>query len=68
VLRPIVSGSNRSLKAPWIVKLLDTHAWLRRWPAQFIGIGLRPEHVQSPDDSCRLRSEALVTQEDRQSG
>jgi 2-polyprenyl-6-methoxyphenol hydroxylase-like FAD-dependent oxidoreductase len=68
VLRPIVSGGNRSLKVPWIVKLLDTHAWLRRWPAQFIGVGPRPEHVQSPDDSFRLRSEALVTQEDRQSG
>jgi 2-polyprenyl-6-methoxyphenol hydroxylase-like FAD-dependent oxidoreductase len=51
VLRPIVAGGNRSLKVPWIVKLLNNHAWLRRWPAQFIGLGLRPERVRSPHES-----------------
>jgi 2-polyprenyl-6-methoxyphenol hydroxylase-like FAD-dependent oxidoreductase len=49
VLRPIVSGGNRVLKAPWVVKLLDRNAWLRRWPAQIIGLGVRPEHVRSPE-------------------
>jgi 2-polyprenyl-6-methoxyphenol hydroxylase-like FAD-dependent oxidoreductase len=49
VLRPIVSGGNRVLKAPWVVKLLDGNAWLRRWPAQIIGLGVRPEHVRSPE-------------------
>jgi 2-polyprenyl-6-methoxyphenol hydroxylase-like FAD-dependent oxidoreductase len=49
VLRPVVSGANRPLTAPWIVKLLDRHACLRRWPAQLLGIGVRPEHVHSPD-------------------
>jgi 2-polyprenyl-6-methoxyphenol hydroxylase-like FAD-dependent oxidoreductase len=47
VLRPVVSGEPRSLKVPWVVKLLDTNAWLRRWPAQIIGVGVRPEHVRS---------------------
>ena len=49
VLRPIVSGENRSLRAPWIVERLNANAWLRRWPAQIIGLGLRPEHVRSPN-------------------
>ena len=49
VLRPIVSGQNRSLQVPWIVKRLNANAWLRRWPAQVIGLGVRPEHVRSPN-------------------
>jgi hypothetical protein len=28
---------------------LDRFAWLRRWPAQVIGVGVRPEHVRSPE-------------------
>jgi len=49
VLKPAVSGARRSLKVPWPLKLLDTYAWLRRWPAQILGLGVRPEHVRSPD-------------------
>jgi 2-polyprenyl-6-methoxyphenol hydroxylase-like FAD-dependent oxidoreductase len=49
VLRPIISGGRRPPKVPVIVKLLDANQWLRRWPAQIIGVGIRPEHVRSPD-------------------
>jgi len=56
VLRPVVSGGSggsggakRTLKVPWALKVLDTNAWLRRWPAQILGLGVRPEHVRSPD-------------------
>jgi 2-polyprenyl-6-methoxyphenol hydroxylase-like FAD-dependent oxidoreductase len=48
VLRPAVSGTITELKVPWIIRLLDHSAWLRRWPAQIIGLGVRPEHVRSP--------------------
>jgi 2-polyprenyl-6-methoxyphenol hydroxylase-like FAD-dependent oxidoreductase len=48
VLRPAVSGTVTELKVPWIVRLLDRSAWLRRWPAQVLGLGVRPEHVRSP--------------------
>jgi 2-polyprenyl-6-methoxyphenol hydroxylase-like FAD-dependent oxidoreductase len=47
VLKPTVSGG-RELTVPWPIKLLDRSAWLRRWPAQLIGLGVRPEHVRSP--------------------
>jgi 2-polyprenyl-6-methoxyphenol hydroxylase-like FAD-dependent oxidoreductase len=49
VLQPTVSGARRSLKVPWPMKVLDANAWLRRWPAQLLGLGIRQEHVRSPD-------------------
>jgi 2-polyprenyl-6-methoxyphenol hydroxylase-like FAD-dependent oxidoreductase len=48
VLRPVVSGTATELKVPWMIRLLDHSAWLRRWPAQILGLGVRPEHVRSP--------------------
>ena len=48
VLKPVVSGQKRTLEVPWVVKLLNRTPWLQRWPAQFIGLGVRPEHVRSP--------------------
>jgi 2-polyprenyl-6-methoxyphenol hydroxylase-like FAD-dependent oxidoreductase len=32
-------------KPPLIVKLFDAVPWLRQFPARFIGMGVRPEHV-----------------------
>jgi 2-polyprenyl-6-methoxyphenol hydroxylase-like FAD-dependent oxidoreductase len=49
VLKPAVAGQNRSLTVPWPLKLLNSSAWLRRWPAQLLGVGVRPEHVRSPE-------------------
>jgi 2-polyprenyl-6-methoxyphenol hydroxylase-like FAD-dependent oxidoreductase len=48
VLKPAVTGSRQELKVPWVIRLLDRSAWLRRWPAQLLGLGVRPEHVRSP--------------------
>jgi 2-polyprenyl-6-methoxyphenol hydroxylase-like FAD-dependent oxidoreductase len=51
VLKPRISGESgpkRPLTVPWPLKVLDRHAWLRRWPAQILGLGVRPEHVRSP--------------------
>ena len=48
VLKPAVSGAITDLKAPWVIRLLDRSAWLQRWPAQVMGLGVRPEHVRSP--------------------
>jgi hypothetical protein len=44
----VISGRLKSLPVPWPVKLLDSVPWLRRWPAQLLGVGLRPERVRSP--------------------
>lgn len=34
-----------AIKAPWPVRLLNAVPYLRRFPAWFIGVGVRPEHV-----------------------
>jgi 2-polyprenyl-6-methoxyphenol hydroxylase-like FAD-dependent oxidoreductase len=33
-------------KPPWIFRLLNAWPWARQFPARFIGMGIRPEHVQ----------------------
>jgi 2-polyprenyl-6-methoxyphenol hydroxylase-like FAD-dependent oxidoreductase len=43
---PVAAGS-RSL--PWPLRLLQRFPYLRRFPARFIGIGVRPEHVRTPE-------------------
>jgi 2-polyprenyl-6-methoxyphenol hydroxylase-like FAD-dependent oxidoreductase len=51
VLKPRISrerGPKRALTVPWPLKVLNRNAWLRRWPAQILGLGVRPEHVRSP--------------------
>ena len=47
VLKPRILGQGTSA-TPWPLRLLDKSAWLRQWPARLIGLGVRPEHVQSP--------------------
>jgi 2-polyprenyl-6-methoxyphenol hydroxylase-like FAD-dependent oxidoreductase len=44
-----VLGTRRRLQAPWVVSLLRRFPILRRIPARLIGIGIRPEHVKTPD-------------------
>ncbi len=34
-------------RAPFVVKLLNRVPWLRRIPARLVGMGFRPEHVES---------------------
>jgi hypothetical protein len=49
-LAPTLTG--RRVVVPFFVRLLDWLPFLRGLPARFIGVGVRPEHVQaglSPD-------------------
>jgi len=43
------AGTRQARGAPWPVRLLDAVAPLRRIPAQLVGMGMRPEHVRTPD-------------------
>jgi 2-polyprenyl-6-methoxyphenol hydroxylase-like FAD-dependent oxidoreductase len=38
-------GRTAPIRVPWVVKLLDRFAVLRRIPARIVGVGFRPEHV-----------------------
>jgi 2-polyprenyl-6-methoxyphenol hydroxylase-like FAD-dependent oxidoreductase len=47
ILAPTISGAG-PIKPPWPLYVLDKSVWLRRWPAQLVGLGVRREHVRSP--------------------
>jgi 2-polyprenyl-6-methoxyphenol hydroxylase-like FAD-dependent oxidoreductase len=44
-----VLGTGTSLQAPLPLRLLSRCAPLRRIPARLVGIGVRPEHVHTPE-------------------
>jgi 2-polyprenyl-6-methoxyphenol hydroxylase-like FAD-dependent oxidoreductase len=48
VLRPILSAHGEP-KPPLFVRLLDRIPFLRRLPAYVVGIGVRPEHIRTPE-------------------
>jgi len=41
--------SDKPVTAPWVVRLFNRFPFLRRIPARIVGIGVRPEHVHSPE-------------------
>jgi 2-polyprenyl-6-methoxyphenol hydroxylase-like FAD-dependent oxidoreductase len=42
-------GSAQSLPAPLLLRLTDRFPLIRRVPARLVGIGVRPEHVHTPE-------------------
>jgi 2-polyprenyl-6-methoxyphenol hydroxylase-like FAD-dependent oxidoreductase len=47
VLAPTIR-SQVTPNPPWVLYVLDRWGWLRQWPARFLGMGVRPEHVRTP--------------------
>jgi 2-polyprenyl-6-methoxyphenol hydroxylase-like FAD-dependent oxidoreductase len=47
VLSRVLAGGETP-KPPWPVRLLDRCPLLQRIPARVVGVGIRPEHVQTP--------------------
>ena len=46
-------------RVPWIVRLLERQPALRGIPARSVGIGIRPEHIHSPE--CNPLEETMAT-------
>lgn len=46
VIGPVLESTQRP-KPPWAMRLVDIFPFLRRIPARLIGMGVRPEHVQT---------------------
>jgi hypothetical protein len=44
-----VLGSRDEIKPPLPLKLLRALPILRRIPARIVGIGIRPEHIRTPE-------------------
>lgn len=41
--------SGKKQKPPLLMRVLNKFQWLRKFPAKAIGIGIRPEHIKTPD-------------------
>jgi 2-polyprenyl-6-methoxyphenol hydroxylase-like FAD-dependent oxidoreductase len=48
VLSRVLTGTERP-SAPWPLKLFNVFPVLRRIPARLVGLGIRPEHVRTPE-------------------
>jgi 2-polyprenyl-6-methoxyphenol hydroxylase-like FAD-dependent oxidoreductase len=44
-----ILASKKRLSVPWQLRLIQAIPYLRRFPAYFIGVGFRPEHVRISD-------------------
>ncbi|HEX8898818.1 MAG TPA: FAD-dependent monooxygenase, partial [Chthoniobacterales bacterium] len=44
-----VLQTQKNFRPPWFLRLFKTFPVLRRIPARLIGLGVRPEHVKTPD-------------------
>ena len=54
ILSRVLAKEGEPIGVPLAVRLLSRSATLRRIPARMVGIGVRPEHVQSPALSAPL--------------
>jgi 2-polyprenyl-6-methoxyphenol hydroxylase-like FAD-dependent oxidoreductase len=48
ILSRALKNADEPLTPPLAARLLSRAPWLRRLPARMVGIGVRPEHVESP--------------------
>ncbi len=53
IIQPVLSSTAPTLSPPWALRLMNKIPLLQQIPARFIGIGVRPEHVQSPAAASR---------------
>lgn len=44
-----VLAANRKIRTPLPLRLANAVPWLRRLPALFVGVGIRPERVKTPE-------------------
>jgi 2-polyprenyl-6-methoxyphenol hydroxylase-like FAD-dependent oxidoreductase len=49
VIAPLLGSGAAPVRPPALLELLDRWPRLRRLPARIVGLGVRPEHVHSPD-------------------
>jgi 2-polyprenyl-6-methoxyphenol hydroxylase-like FAD-dependent oxidoreductase len=53
VIGRLLSEAEPPLQAPLLLRLTSQCALLRRLPARFVGLGVRPEHVHTPERAAQ---------------
>ena len=48
IVSAALKPGNQPLKVPLVMRLVTAVPWLQGITARFVGLGVRPEHVQSP--------------------
>jgi 2-polyprenyl-6-methoxyphenol hydroxylase-like FAD-dependent oxidoreductase len=48
IIDPLLD-SDKPVTAPWVARLFNRFPFLRRIPARVVGMGVRPEHVRTPE-------------------
>ena len=56
VIGRLLSEAEPPLQAPLLLRLTSQCALLRRLPARFVGLGVRPEHVHTPERAATSRA------------
>ncbi|HVW54531.1 MAG TPA: FAD-dependent oxidoreductase [Rhizobiaceae bacterium] len=49
ILAPIIQGRNRKVRPPFFLRIVSHVPFLQRRLARLFGLGVRPEHVRSPN-------------------
>ncbi len=52
IIDPIIKGDRGTQKAPLPLRIVARIPWMKRLFARLVGLGFRPEHVNSPDVRC----------------
>ena len=55
IVSAALKPGNQPLKVPLVMRLITAVPWLQGVTARFVGLGVRPEHVQSPSNNERPR-------------
>jgi 2-polyprenyl-6-methoxyphenol hydroxylase-like FAD-dependent oxidoreductase len=48
IIRRVLASETRP-SVPWVIRMSQRFPVLQRLPARLVGIGIRPEHIQTPD-------------------
>jgi 2-polyprenyl-6-methoxyphenol hydroxylase-like FAD-dependent oxidoreductase len=49
IISAALKPGDRPLKLPLFLRVINAVPWLQGLTARFVGVGVRPEHVQSPE-------------------
>lgn len=49
IVKPALAASPGGMRPPFLIRVLNAWPWLQGQAARLVGLGIRPEHVRSPE-------------------